>query len=199
MITEEQSIMRHKIGKLNTLMCLLMLGICTQSFAASEVDLTVQGKINEGTCTLAIDNGAITLEDIDSSNTSLNDITPTKAKEFTLTVSDCSPGLATHKPALMFSGPMTEKMWREPKSPDNPDNNAGDAYGIIINEKTKLLTCEKTNGESILDGHCDLGRSGELLGNKTIKMAVGYGKTAKSSDVSTGSIKSSIKISFVYY
>ncbi|QIP58311.1 type 1 fimbrial protein (plasmid) [Hafnia alvei] len=186
------------MGKLNTLMYLLMLGICTQSFAASEVGLTVQGKINEGTCTLAIDNGAITLEDIDSSNTSLNDITPTKAKEFTLTVSDCSPGLATHRPALLFSGPMTENMWREPRTIDSA-NNAGEAYGIIINEKTNLLACEKTNGKSILDGHCDLGGPDVLLGNETIKMAVGYGKIAKSSSVSTGSIKSSIKISFVYH
>ena len=167
------------------------------AFAASDVTLTVTGRINEGTCTLDLNNGSITLADIDSSNTNLNSQTPTKSQEVVLNITNCSPGAASHKPALLFSGNINNQMWRAANI--GGGNDAGNAYGILINEKlTSSLVCEATNGKSILAGHCDLGAEGELLTNKTIKLDVGYGKSG-SVGVNTGSVKSSIQISFVYH
>lgn len=168
------------------------------AFAASDVTLTVTGRINEGTCTLDLNNSSITLADIDSSNTYLNSQTPTKSQEVVLNITNCSPGAASHKPALLFSGNINNQMWRDTNI-GGGGNDAGNAYGILINEKlTSSLVCEATNGKSILAGHCDLGAEGELLTNKTIKLDVGYGKS-DSIGVNTGSVKSSIQISFVYH
>ena len=83
------------------------------AFAASDVTLTVTGRINEGTCTLDLNNGSITLADIDSSNTNLNSQTPTKSQEVVLNITNCSPGAASHKPALLFSGNIKNQMWRD--------------------------------------------------------------------------------------
>lgn len=188
-----------KMKKLSVFAGALLLGCSTWSFAASDVTLTVSGKINEGTCTLNLTGGNVTLDEIDSSNTSLNSNTPTKAKEVTLEVSDCSPGTAAHKPALKFSGNIVNQMWRDAKTAA-ADNDAGEAYGILINDKsTTALVCDTTNGKSILAGHCDLGAAGELLtGTRTIKLDVGYGKSG-STGINTGGIKSSINIAFVYH
>lgn len=83
------------------------------AFAASDVTLTVTGRINEGTCTLDLNNSSITLADIDSSNTYLNSQTPTKSQEVVLNITNCSPGAASHKPALLFSGNINNQMWRD--------------------------------------------------------------------------------------
>ncbi|WGC08875.1 type 1 fimbrial protein (plasmid) [Escherichia coli] len=187
-----------RMKKLSVFAGALLLGCSTWSFAASDVTLTVSGEINEGSCTLNLTNGNVNLGDIDVTNTSLGSDTATKPQEITLNITDCSPGMATHKPTLKFDGNVVDSaLWRDTKS-SSADNNAGEAYGVLINEKTNLLTtCSNKKGNSILNGYCELGTQGELIGDKEIRLSVGFGKSG-STDINTGGIKSSIKISFVY-
>lgn len=189
----------HISYKKNGIIAVMLLVSAGVVNAASSVDLTVKGKINEGTCTLSLNSNAITLDEIDSSNTGLNDKTATKAKDFTLSISNCSPGSASHKPALKFSGVTANSLWRDPKTAD-AENNAGDAYGIVLNEKTTTLQCQSTNGAAILAGYCDLGNAGDLVADKDIDFSVGYGKSSASGlDINTGGVKSSINIAFEYH
>lgn len=186
------------LNKMSVIAAALMLSAGVAN-AASSVDLTVKGKINEGTCTLTLNNTAITLDEIDSSNTGLNDKTPTKPKDFTLSISDCSPGSASHKPALKFSGSRVNGLWRDAKTA-NADNDAGEAYGLVLNEKTTVLQCQNMNGKAILDGYCDLGNAGDLVADKDIDFSVGYGKAAgQGLNINTGGVKSSINIAFEYH
>ncbi|EGE2291767.1 type 1 fimbrial protein [Escherichia coli] len=165
--------------------------------AASSVDLTVSGTINEGTCTLSLNDSPIMLEAIDSSNTKLNEKVATKAKSFILNISQCSPGSAVHKPALKFSGStVNNQLWRNIDF--NDDNNAGKAYGIVLNETTNLLRCNNINEDAILPGYCELGDEGDLLTDQNISFDVGYGKSS-SPDINTGKVKSSINIAFEYH
>lgn len=174
------------------------IGYGGQSFASSEVNLVVTGEVTEGTCTLGLSNGNLVLDKIDSSNTFLNEQTPVKGQNVTLSVTNCSPGGQSHKPALLFSGNVVgNKLWRDVGFDSSVDNDAGEAYGVLINEKTSFLICDNTNGKSILNGYCDLGGEGELLSDKNIVFEMGYGKMSNRS-VNTGGIKSSITISFEY-
>lgn len=186
-----------RLKMLSAFMCSLMSGTCLQSFAASGVDLTITGTVNEGTCTLALDQSTLKLNAIDSSSSLVNETTPLSGQEITLTVSQCSPGQAAHAPSLKFSGSTYDKLWRDTKS-DNADNNAGKAYGFLIKETSDVI---KGLGQDKLvsNGDFAIGDKGSFLtNNQSIKFLIGYGKSKSSTDVYAGGLKSSVNISFEY-